>query len=638
MSNNNIENQQIAPEMTNEPVNTQRICVSYRQHSALTVDALAQQLNLITDERRAEVKFSGKVRDTLKVRSLLLSLYDIVGSDYRYKPKDRTAYHAFRQHRQANPNEGAWASQQAYFAWLLQNDPLAFCMLDPVISVHPDQISLEVFSKDEASYACLALEMSAFDKINESIYGTTNINFSENLAKTLETARSYRDFELVIDEGKVATQISEANKQVAKHMEMQIQLPDSWTRGFLQVQSAAMIEKQRFHLAPIDLYNLLRQLRLNADQKKKRRGIRVELEPNKAPRLVLEPWEIVLESSLDGQKGLFSGKEGQVLRIWGRRRLMMLKRILPLIDDIEVQILGSAMPSFWILRGKDFSFTFALTGFTNKDWSQGACFDLLLPRAYEAKSLDADLQKVMATLQAKWVLSQAQLTKETGLKSTPLLKALQHGCQLGQLIYDLNKQVYRLRPLLDAQSNYDFKRLVYRNEQDRHAHDLIAKPKAVQLEKEHFIPTRGLELVAKIKDIGANFSERTSLLLDAEGYVKKAECSCSFFRQHQLRNGPCSHLIATRIAQAQLEALYKNNPKKRQTIMVETQLFSRRQGEEEQLVQVTLERKRVIIRRGIAGQELQPQRLQFNHVDKARAAYFDELSKLVAFGYLNVVG
>jgi len=43
-----------------------------------------------------------------------------------------------------------------------EGDPLAFCILDPVVTVHPDQVMLEVFGKDESSYACLAFKRSAF--------------------------------------------------------------------------------------------------------------------------------------------------------------------------------------------------------------------------------------------------------------------------------------------------------------------------------------------------------------------------------------------------------------------------------------------------------------------------------------------
>ena len=54
-------------------------------------------------------------------------------------------------------------SQQAFFDWVLRNDPLAFILLDPVVTVHPDQVFFEVFSKDEGSYAKLGIDLGAFD-------------------------------------------------------------------------------------------------------------------------------------------------------------------------------------------------------------------------------------------------------------------------------------------------------------------------------------------------------------------------------------------------------------------------------------------------------------------------------------------
>ena len=40
---------------------------------------------------------------------------------------------------------------------------------------------------------------------------------------------------------------------------------------------------------------------------------------------------------------------------------------------------------------------------------------------------------------------------------------------------------------------------------------------------------------------------------DDDGRVKSAECTCTFFRKHKLKEGPCAHLIALRVAQAQEE-------------------------------------------------------------------------------------
>src|SRR5262249_25576082 len=139
--------------------------------------------------------------------------------------------------------------------------------------------------------------------------------------------------------------------------------------------SAATLPMDSFRLTPMDLYNLLRYLRLNGDRKGKRRGLRIELVPGEFPRLVLEPWEKVLHTTA----GKFTGKAARVVRTWGRRRLLLVRRLLPYIESAEVHLLGSGLPSFWVFRGHGITLTFGMSGFPASNWSQAVNFDLLLP-------------------------------------------------------------------------------------------------------------------------------------------------------------------------------------------------------------------------------------------------------------------
>jgi len=227
------------------------------------------------------------VKQPLRLREALATVYTIVGSDYRYIPKDRTAYNAYRRMRNQSANLGAWQAQQAYFSWLARNDPSAFMILDPVISVHPDKLFMEVFSKDEGSYANLSVSMDALEVSGTPQYGTTNIDFTPELFNAIEQFRSYRETRLTI--GHRAVEV--ATEETESVLEKKIQIPDSWLRGFLQVQSSAMLPRFSFSMQPMDLYNLLRTLRLNKDQKGKRRGLRIELVPGQPPRIVMEPWD-----------------------------------------------------------------------------------------------------------------------------------------------------------------------------------------------------------------------------------------------------------------------------------------------------------------------------------------------------------
>jgi hypothetical protein len=550
------------------------------------------------------------------------ALHALVGSDYRYVPKDRTAYLAYLRQRRESASLSIGQAQQEFFDWALRNDPLAFIVLDPVVTVHPDQVFFEVFSKDEATYAKLGIDVSALELAFQPICGTTNIDFSPTLFAGVEQMRTYRQTRLTIGKEAVAL----ATTSVGKVLEKQIHVPDSWLRGFLQVQSAAALPRDTFRLNPIDLYNVLRHLRLHGDIKGRRRGLRIELIPGEAPRLVLEPWEAVLP----GTAGVFKGRASRVIRVWGRRRLMLLKRLLPFVQHIEGHLLGSGLPSFWVLHAGPVTLTLGLTGFTAASWSQAISFDLLLPRKTQGGEA---LERILKHLTPIWVASAKQLSTSTGLKGDALLEGLQAGCQQGRLMYDVAADVYRLRALTEAP--LDLPRLEYRNQRERIAHDLIARRGAVEIVSENRIAGTGLELTGKVTVTEDRRDYRPLMLLSEEGQVSKAECTCTFFRKQGLKAGPCSHLVALRLAYGEQEARRAREAGPRKGVTVETRTYSRRDEAGADVVQVTLDRNRLKLRWGRAGAPLRLQVLRFNTNEDAQGAYHTRLDDLGARGFLD---
>ncbi|MHC5543733.1 SWIM zinc finger family protein, partial [Singulisphaera rosea] len=359
------------------------VTLAYAGLSRLVTTDDKAELALAGNLRREPVQFDGVVKDPLQFREAMSALYAIVASDFRYVPKDRTAHLAYTRMRRESSHLNAWQAQRAYFSWLLRNDPLAFVVLDPVITVHPDEVLFEVFSKDEGAYAKLGIDREAFEAISPPTFGTTNIDFSQTLFQGLQQMRSYRETRLSIGQEGVTVATEAAGEVLEKH----IRVPDSWLRGFLQVQSSAALPSDRFSLAPLDLYNALRHLRLHADIKGQRRGLRIELVPGEVPRLVLEPWNTVIAATSEP----FKGRAARVVRVWGRRRLALLQRFLPYTEGVEVHVLGSGLPSFWVLRGRGMTLTLGLTGFTAANWSQALNFDLMLPRKTETTSRPLDL-------------------------------------------------------------------------------------------------------------------------------------------------------------------------------------------------------------------------------------------------------
>ncbi len=600
------------------------VAMSYGGASQLVTDDRGATLQLLGNRQRTPVKLRGKVRQPLLVREALSCLYDVVASDFRYVPKDRTAYMAYMRMRKAAQGMAAWQAQQAYFEWMARNDPTAFLVLDPVVTVHPDAVLFEVFSKDEGTYAALAIERSALDLDGEPACGTTNIDYSKALFDGVQRMRSYRDTALTI--GQDAVEVATAGE--AKVVEKTIQVPDTWLRGFLQVQSAATLPATTIEIAAIDLYNILRQLRMHADTKKGGRGIRIELVPGERPRLVLEPWEVVLETGA----GPFTGRAPAMLRIWGRRRLMLLRRLLPFIDKVEVHLLGSGLPSFYVLRAGPVRLTLGLSGFTTANWAQAVAFDLLLPRLADAAVKDT-LAAALAHLGERWLASADEIAKAIKKPAADVLHALQLGCQHGQVMFDLAAGKYRLRPLLGGP--IDLGRLEFRNLRERIAHDLIAA-KAAKITTENRVYGSGLELTGEVKVAAERREYRPKLTIDDDGRVTGAECTCSFYRKHKLKEGPCAHLVALRMLHGLEEQRRRQERGKgRGTVVVETRTYARRHQGREDVVQISLDRQRVKVRWGLRGQAMRVQSLVFSSPTEARSAYFARVDELETRGYMD---
>ncbi len=613
--NSNDGNGDAAPQHTD-------VDISYAGQSRMVAAQSGPQLALFGNLQRDPVFLDGVVRQPLRLREALGALYSIVGSDYRYVPKDRTAYHAFRRMRAQSANLNAWQAQQAYFDWLSRNDPLAYLILDPVITVHPDRVFLEVFSKDEGSYANLSIDLDAFDLQSDPVCGTTNIDFSKTLHESIQKFRSYRQTRITIGQQAVKVATSGEDDVLEKH----IKVPDSWIRGILQVQSTTLLPMDAFKLNAIDLYNVMRYLRMHGDQKGKRRGLRIELVPGEKPRIVLEPWETVFESTSD----TYNGRQAKVIRVWGRRRLMLLRRMLPFAEEIDVHLLSSGLPSFWIFRAGPMTLTLGLTGFTASNWSQAVSFDLLMPRQEHDAS---GVKKVVKHLSGQWSDGRQGLSKATKLDGADLTGTLQSGCQHGQIMYDLAGDSYRLRPL--TETPLDFKRLEFRSVRERQAHDLVGRKNAVTITSENRIHGTGLELTGKAEVKEDKREYRPQLVLSDEGFVSRAECTCNLFRQQGLKHGPCTCLIALRLTHAMREKKRRESGTALKSVMVETRTYSKRRQDVEEVVQISLDRRRLKVRWGKAGASPRVQQLHFASVDEARNEYIQRVEKLENDGYLD---
>jgi hypothetical protein len=587
--------------------------LSYPALSSVVATPTSSSVKLSLEAART-VGFTGRVTDAELFRDAWLTAVAVRDSDLRYKGKDRAAYLAYLMSKGKKATKAIWEAQKAFLDSAYADDTPRQRGLDPILTVDPDSISVEVFSKDESAYARLSFDNAMFEN-RTAAHGTTFADLSPALAEQIERVRTYQPLDIEAHAG--------------KGEEREIELPDDWLRGFLQVQSAATLPGTVLELAPVDFYSILFTLRTRK-AKKPPRAVRFELVPGARPRIVLEPWEI----AIDSHAAPYAGKTPRIVRLYGRARLAVLARALPHLKKVRVHLMGAGLPSFWVLDMGMARLTMALTSWAESKWGSAASFDALMPDASKSKGPD----NVVALLRKNGPMTLEAIAKQ----ETDARASLQRASLRGQVLFDLDRQVYRPRALLaDA---IDETRIRYGSPREAAAHRLLDMPGSVQVTKVHVIAGEGVELHGAVTDKAARRSFAPRFTADIEGQVRDAWCNCPTYQRSAMREGPCEHMIALfvfhRRAAAEAERL-RQTPEGRKLVRAETRTLVRRDASGAQVsYRLTLDDRAVRVEKNEAPAgrplgESRFQRLWFDTDAEARDAYFARLDGLANEGFID---
>jgi hypothetical protein len=218
--------------------------------------------------------------------------------------------------------------------------------------------------------------------------------------------------------------------------------------------------------------------------------------------------------------------------------LFILERLLPVAKSFKASLLGSGMPSFWEVDLGAMSFTLGLSGWSANDWSAGANFDLMSPRA-EVDTVTS--QKVFEALSQNHIESSGSLSKRLGLEKPIIESALGIYAQQGRVLYDMHKDTYRLREL--SKEPLPMEKLQFSNEREAKASRFILH-NGVTLGKV-YAQENQTQVYGSVVDNAKTYS--TMLVIDNEMKLKDASCNCWYFGQNRLHKGPCEHILATRV-------------------------------------------------------------------------------------------
>ena len=543
------------------------LTLAYRDRSEVALTPSGLAIALAPNLRRDRVGFDATLRHPLRFREAIGALHDVVVGDFR-PARDRSAYQAHQAAtlaREAAPQAGGrsrsleaaaaalpwispgdfdrldrahrrecrryWSARRSYERSLMTLDRRiwrALMPLDPVITVAPDVLLFEGFGADESSYAALTIDREGFEGERDVRLGTTNVDYSQDLHERFQLLRSYRRARFAIDPSGFEVATLGAG-QGGAYREEKVALAPAWLRGFLQLQGAMSLPGRRVRLSREGLYNVLAFLGRHRASRSPR-AVRFELEPGRPVALVLEPWEerIVLHDRPH------DGPKAESIRVWGRDRLRALARLLPVMDEAEVSLLGSGLPSFWSIRLGEIRFLLGLSGWTANRWSGPSDLDRLGPPVEAGRYL---LTRIVARFRDDPSQTRAGLAGALGAPPGEVVAGLNQLAGLGQVIHDWPSGVYRWREVMPIALGAE---QLGPEGPEALAARQIAPTGAVRVARDEVEPG-GLRVLE-----GEVLGRPGSLAIDGDGRIVRGKCTCSHHASGGLRRGPCRHLQALR--------------------------------------------------------------------------------------------
>ncbi len=546
------------------------LSLAYAGLSGITSRMGSLTIQLQPNLTREPVAFDAPLLKPLRFREAVSALHDVVVSDVRFKPRDKTAYRewkqaqksqmdsiqreALQQHRARLDLEKTelppevkreflryrklyWKARDQFDRSVMENDPQLWRMImpyDPIITVADDVVFFECFSADESAYGCLTVNRDdGFGRTESVRFGTTNVDYSWDLYHHFQRLRTYRETRFRVD----PTGFEVRTRGLPSFREEKIDLPDGWLRGFMQIQAAMALPMRRVSLAPEAVYSVLAWLKRNRE-KTGPRPIRFEMVPGALPRLVLEPWEKAVVS----HGTPYEGPGGEPVRVWGRRRLLVLARLLPLIDRVDVYLLGTGLPSFWIAHMGEMRFTLGLSGWTANDWTRGSALDLLSP---PVRPLPEWTAKAADFLRSQRAATFEQVKRVVGYGTAHTASVLNQLAIWGQIIHDLPAGLIRWRQVLPSE--------VGKNEMGEPHPELAAsllllEKRVARIDSREAAPRGSVLVKGTVEEL------TPEIILDADGRIKRGSCQCKHHRRFGIRKGPCRHLLALRSLAMQAES------------------------------------------------------------------------------------
>lgn len=481
------------------------LAVSYASPSVLESGRDSQLLGLAANDHRP-VRLVARVRNPLLFRFCLQTLGSLVWSD------------------------DTWISDDEWTAFTL----------DPVVTVHPDRIMFEAFSRDQSAYGLLIIDRDQFETSGQVSCGTTNVDFTAWLYGALAEMRSSRTTTFRVEAGGIEV----STRQAGGRFEQKVELPESWVRGFLNISAAMAFPGTRLRAEPVDMLAVIRYLQQHK-AKTAPRALRYEMIPGREAEIVVEPFET--RFPLVGANHGYP--KPRIIRTWGRRRLRLIEPLLPYAEHVEIYLKGRAMPSFYAVGLPGYTFVLGLSGWTANSLTTGTGF------AAGSSVSDSAVDRALMLLQQQYHIDVETLCAAATMDKPTAMAALETLIRRGRAVFDVQARRVRYRELLaepidEAKIYPPDPRLVqverWQREGAVHIRDTILRKttKTRQFKLDGQWIQRQVDLRDRVLTGRVGEQEEVEVVLDDEGRIIFGRCGCDHFVSYALSKGPCAHLMA----------------------------------------------------------------------------------------------
>ena len=381
-------------------------------------------------------------------------------------------------------------------------------LLDPVITSGNQLLRLECFSSCASVYARADFTENAFADGAFNRNGTTNVDFNGAFLNHLAQLRPGKPAHFEMGEQSIKLQ-----SRQGEAVERKVKLPERWIKGFLQVQAVQRQAQPLFELDRLTAGQLLSRIPAST------KGALYLVPKRHKPE--------ILHRQPSGKGGFIAVTDGH--------RLRLLQAILPDLQALRVYQTEATGASLWVADTGAAQFTLGLSGAAAHGFS-GDGDALRQLRAAEIDEIDLALARAAAHGLNHFTIAELAQHQDFSLpQATEIVDRL---AQQGLLGFDRDRDRYFYRQLpflVDAKQQPG--RL-------QGSQELLAN-QAVEIEHRE---RRDGELIASGWVRGESGYYQVALRVDARGYLREGRCTCPWIHQHELRRGPCKHLLALRFA------------------------------------------------------------------------------------------